>query len=89
MYRQTQVTPSTYYVDNFGSNVQALTFSYNGTVHSINRRGKRNIVAYIGSKGTYPITNGLDKYIRLNPYNVELISWTDVRGETHGNFNKM
>lgn len=89
MYKQTKVTPREHYIDNFGTDVQAITFSYNGTVHSINRRGKRNILGFIGASGTYTFTNGTDKFLRMNPYGVELISWTGTDGVNHTSFARV
>lgn len=80
-YRQTRVRPREYYVDNFGSDIQAVTFSYNGVVHSINRRGKRNIRGFLG-KGTYTFTNGTDKFVRMNPERIKILSMTHVNGTT-------
>ena len=65
-YKQTEVSPKSYHVGTY--DCQAITFSYNGVVHSINRRGKHKIREFIGADGTFTLTNGVDKFIKMNPH---------------------
>ena len=79
MYKQTKVTPREHYVDNFGTDVQAITFSYNGVVHSINRRGKRNILGFIGASGTYTFTAPAPVYSSDGPQESQTYTFSASR----------
>lgn len=80
-YTHTAVMPRQHYVDNFGVEVQAVTFQYGETVHSINRRGKRNVLGFLGADRTYTLTNGTDKFVRMNASKVRIIGYTLITGE--------
>jgi len=87
MFKSQSVQPTSYLVENMGETVQALTFSYRGVVHTINRKGKRNIIGYLSNaQKTYSLTNGSDKFLRMSLYGIEFLSYVDTDGQTHVNF---
>lgn len=77
-YGQTVVAPRPHHRAVY--DVQAITFSYFGVVHSINRRGNRKIHEFIGADGTFTLTNGVDKFLRMNPHGVLVQSITHNDG---------
>lgn len=89
MYKQTAVQPRRHFIDNYGSDVQALTFTFADKVFTINRRGNRNILGFLGADGTYTLTNGTDKFLRMPRGTVRLESWTRVNGDTSTDFTHM
>lgn len=53
----TFVTPMPFTILNFGPEIQSVTFRYAGQDHTINRRGRANVKAYIRADGTSTVTN--------------------------------
>lgn len=76
------VTPRSHVVTNMGPEVQSVTFSYNGAHHTINRRGKRNILIFEGMQGI-TVTNGTDKMERMNLSGFALLTAISVAGVTY------
>ena len=73
------VSPAAYIADNYGPNVQAVTFSYKGETLTINRRGKSNVRGYFSDvKGTYTFTNGKDRFLRLDASKVNILFYTET-----------
>ena len=82
----TGVHPVAFQIDNFGPEVKALTFSYNGVVHTINRRGKSNVKGYTSFReGTYSLTNGSDKFLRMQRSGFAFVSLVYTDGRVEGN----
>jgi hypothetical protein len=82
----THVRPVAFQIDNFGPEVKAVTFSYNGVVHTINRRGKVNIKGFTSFKEhTYSLTNGTDKYLRMSRSGFQFVSVVYTDGTVESN----
>lgn len=90
MFKSQTVAPRAHIVENFGSEVQAVTFKYGSEVYTINRRGKRNILGFQSDvEKTYSLTNGKDKFLRMSLYGITFVSWTDTKGWTHDSFTRI
>lgn len=86
MAHSTEIQPASYSLDNFGSDVQALTFTHGGKVHTLNRHGKRNILGFLSNVSkTYTLTNGVERFARMSLFDVKIesITYTDGRTELH------
>jgi hypothetical protein len=82
----TDVRPSAFQIDNFGPDVKAVTFTYNGVVHTINRRGKRNVKGYTSFvEGTYSLSNGTDKFLRMTRSSFDFVSILYTDGTIESN----
>jgi hypothetical protein len=63
----TDIRPVEHQIDNFGKDIVAVTFKYAGEVYTLNKKGKKNIKGYTSFvEGTYTLTNGTDKFLRMS-----------------------
>lgn len=82
----TDVRPVAFQIDNFGPEIVAVTFKYGDKVFTINRRGKKNIKGYTSFKeGTYSLTNGEDKFLRMKRDKFAYVSVVYADGTVEGN----
>lgn len=84
--KTTDVRPVAFQIDNFGSQVKAITFQYGDKVFTINRRGKKNIKGYTSFvENTYSLTNGEDKFLRMTRGQFQFVSVVYTDGTVEGN----
>jgi hypothetical protein len=84
--KSTVVSPMAHGIDNFGPEVQAVTFKYNGVAHTINRRGKSNVKGFHSFRnGTYTITNGTDRVSNMTVNRFDFVSILYTNGRVESN----
>lgn len=82
----TDVRPSAFQIDNFGPEVQSLTFRYGQKDHTINRLGKSNIKGFTSFKErTYTLTNGKKTFRRMSRSTFAFVSITYTDGRVEAN----
>lgn len=84
--RTTDVRPVSHQIDNFGPDIQSVTFRYGKKDHTINRNGKSNVKGYTSFKeGTYTLTNGKKTFRRMHRSQFFFLSvvYTDGRVESN------
>jgi len=84
--KSTVVSPASHGIDNYGPEVQAITFKYNGVAYTINRRGNSNVKGFHSFRNnTYTVTNGTDRVSNMivNRFDFVSILYTDGRIESN------
>lgn len=84
--KTTTVRPAAYAVDNLGSTVKMLTFTYNGVGQTINRQGKANIVIYTSFKRrTVTIKSGKTVFKSMSVDGFDFLSLVYTDGTIESN----
>lgn len=84
--RTTDVHPVAHQIDNFGPEVQSITFRYGQKDHTINRLGKSNVKGFSSFKeGTYTLTNGKKTFRRMTRAKFAFVSVTYTDGRVESN----